>query len=42
MPVKAINNSGFTLIEIVTSIMVMTIIGVIAGMGFVEIAKGYG
>ena len=41
MPGKAINNSGFTLIEIVTSIMVMTIIGVIAGMGFVEIAKGY-
>jgi hypothetical protein len=41
MPGKTINNLGFTLLEVVTSIMVMTIIGVIAGMGFVEIAKGY-
>lgn len=41
MPGKTIDNRGFTLIEIVTSIMVMSIIGVIAGMGFVEIAKGY-
>lgn len=38
---RTIGNRGFTLIEIVTSIVVMTIIGVIAGMGFVEISRGY-
>jgi prepilin-type N-terminal cleavage/methylation domain-containing protein len=37
----AINNRGFTLLEIVTSIVVASIIAVIAGMGFVEIVKGY-
>ncbi len=36
-----INNHGFTLIEIITSIVIITILGLIAGMGFVEMAKGY-
>jgi prepilin-type N-terminal cleavage/methylation domain-containing protein len=38
---KLSNNYGFTLIEIIMSIIIITILGVIAGMGFVEIAKGY-
>ena len=38
---KSIDNHGFTLIEIVTSIVVISIITVVAGMGFVQIAKGY-
>jgi len=38
---KSIDNFGFTLIEIVTSIVVISIIAVVAGMGFVEITKGY-
>ncbi|HVO65497.1 MAG TPA: type II secretion system protein [Syntrophales bacterium] len=37
----SINQKGFTLIEIITSIIVMTIIAVIAGLGMVEISKGY-
>ena len=37
----AINNRGFTLIEIITSIAVAAIIAVVAGMGIAEIAKGY-
>ena len=36
-----INQKGFTLIEIIVSIVVMTIITVIAGVGLVEISKGY-
>jgi len=35
------NRRGFTLIEIITSLVVLAIIGVIAGMGMVSIAKGY-
>jgi len=35
------NRRGFTLIEIITSLVVFAIIGVIAGMGMVSIAKGY-
>ncbi len=37
----SINQKGFTLIEIIVSIVVMTIIAVIAGVGLVEISKGY-
>jgi prepilin-type N-terminal cleavage/methylation domain-containing protein len=37
----SISQKGFTLIEIVVSIVVMAIIAVIAGVGFIEIAKGY-
>jgi prepilin-type N-terminal cleavage/methylation domain-containing protein len=37
----AISQKGFTLIEIIASIVVMVIIAVIAGMGLVEISKGY-
>jgi prepilin-type N-terminal cleavage/methylation domain-containing protein len=37
----SINQKGFTLIEIIASIVVMTIIAVIAGVGLVEISKGY-
>lgn len=35
------NNLGFTLLEIVTCIVVASIIAVIAGRGFLEIVKGY-
>ena len=34
-------NQGFTLIEVVMSIVVIAIIGVIAGRGFLEIIAGY-
>jgi prepilin-type N-terminal cleavage/methylation domain-containing protein len=37
----AISQKGFTLIEILVSIVVMAIIAVIAGVGLVEISKGY-
>jgi prepilin-type N-terminal cleavage/methylation domain-containing protein len=37
----SINQKGFTLVEIIISIVVMAIIAVIAGVGLVEIAKGY-
>ena len=34
-------NQGFTLIEVVVSIVVIAIIGVVAGRGFLEIIAGY-
>ncbi len=37
----SINQTGFTLIEILVSILVMSIIAVIAGVGLVQISKGY-
>lgn len=37
----SMNQKGFTLIEITVSIVVMAIIAVIAGVGVIEIAKGY-
>jgi prepilin-type N-terminal cleavage/methylation domain-containing protein len=37
----SINRKGFTLIEILVSLVVMSIIAVIAGVGLVEISKGY-
>ena len=37
----ATNNRGFTLLEIIMSIVIITIIGVMAGRGLLEIAKGY-
>jgi prepilin-type N-terminal cleavage/methylation domain-containing protein len=41
MPKKRIYNQGFTLLEVIMSIVIITIIGVFAGRGLVEIAKGY-
>jgi type II secretory pathway pseudopilin PulG len=38
---KLLNKKGFTLIEIVTSLIIIMIISVIAGMGLIEISKGY-
>jgi type II secretory pathway pseudopilin PulG len=38
---KLLNKKGFTLIEIVTSLIIIMIISVIAGMGLLEISKGY-
>ena len=35
------NIRGFTLLEIIVSIVVIVIIGVVAGVGLVEISKGY-
>lgn len=37
----AINQKGFTLLEIIVSIVVISIIAVIAGVGLIEITKGY-
>lgn len=36
-----INDRGFTLIEIITSVVVISIIAVIVGTGFVQITNGY-
>ena len=41
MKKKTTNNRGFTLLEIIMSIVIITILGVMAGRGFLEIAKGY-
>ncbi len=41
MKKKTTNNQGFTLLEIIMSIVIITILGVMAGRGFLEIAKGY-
>ena len=38
---RQFNQKGFTLIEIIVSIVVMTIIAVISGVGIVGISKGY-
>jgi len=38
---KLLNKKGFTLIEIITSLIIIMIISVIAGMGLLEISKGY-
>lgn len=38
---KRNNNKGFTLLEIIMSIVIITIIGVISGRGLLEIAQGY-
>jgi prepilin-type N-terminal cleavage/methylation domain-containing protein len=35
------NNPGFTLIEVIVSMTLISIFGAIAGMGLAEIAKGY-
>ena len=35
------NRNGFTLLEIIISVVVVSIIAVIAGVGFIEITKGY-
>jgi len=37
----SINQAGFTLLEIIISVVVMSIIAVIAGVGLVQISKGY-
>jgi prepilin-type N-terminal cleavage/methylation domain-containing protein len=37
----SINRKGFTLIEILVSLVVVSIIAVVAGVGLVEISKGY-
>jgi len=37
----SINHKGFTLIEIITSLIIIMIISVIAGMGLIEISRGY-
>jgi prepilin-type N-terminal cleavage/methylation domain-containing protein len=41
MKKKTSNNRGFTLMEIIMSIVIISILGVIAGRGLMEIAKGY-
>jgi len=37
----AINEKGFTMIEVIVSLILIGIMGVIAGMGFVAITRGY-
>lgn len=41
MKIISCNHRGFTLIEIITSIVIISIISVIAGMGLYQIARGY-
>jgi prepilin-type N-terminal cleavage/methylation domain-containing protein len=36
-----LNNKGFTLIELTTAIVIVSILSVLAGMGLVQIANGY-
>jgi len=38
---KNCNNRGFTLIEVIVSLVLVGIIGAIAGMGLVQISKGF-
>lgn len=38
---KMADNCGFTLIEIIVSFVIITILGVIAGRGMIEMANGY-
>jgi len=38
---KGFNKKGFTMIELITAIVIIAIIGVMAGMGLVQIANGY-
>jgi hypothetical protein len=38
---KQFNKKGFTLLEIILAIVAMTVIAVVAGVGLVEITKGY-
>jgi prepilin-type N-terminal cleavage/methylation domain-containing protein len=38
---KLLNKNGFTLIELITALVIMSIVSVMAGMGLVQIASGY-
>jgi prepilin-type N-terminal cleavage/methylation domain-containing protein len=38
---KNFNNRGFTLIEVIVSLVLVSIIGAVAGMGLVQISKGF-
>jgi prepilin-type N-terminal cleavage/methylation domain-containing protein len=38
---KLFNIKGFTMIELITAVVIMSIIAVMAGMGLVQIARGY-
>jgi prepilin-type N-terminal cleavage/methylation domain-containing protein len=38
---KGFNKKGFTMIELITAIVIISIISVMAGMGLVQIANGY-
>lgn len=35
------HNSGFTMIELVSAIVIVSIVSIMAGMGLVQLAKGY-
>jgi prepilin-type N-terminal cleavage/methylation domain-containing protein len=41
MKTKGLNKKGFTMIELVTAIVIISIVGVLAGMGLVQIASAY-
>ena len=41
MKINICNHRGFTLIEVIVSIIVVSIISLLAGMSFYQIAKGY-
>jgi prepilin-type N-terminal cleavage/methylation domain-containing protein len=38
---KGFNKKGFTMIELITAIVIISIVSVLAGMGLVNIASGY-
>ncbi|MFH2119867.1 MAG: prepilin-type N-terminal cleavage/methylation domain-containing protein [Pseudomonadota bacterium] len=38
---KGFNKKGFTMIEMITAIVIISIVSVMAGMGLVQIANGY-
>ncbi len=38
---KGLNKKGFTMIELVTAIVIISIVGALAGTGLVQIANAY-
>jgi len=41
MKIKVFNKKGFTMIELITALVIVSIISVMAGMGLVQIANAY-
>jgi len=41
MKIKVLNKNGFTMIELITAMVIISIVSVMAGMGLVQIANAY-